>query len=629
MKFNNILKLQQGGEISAPWVGYTPFFQPQQESQQTTSASGRGKSEDAKTDSTQKQIKDIIGQLVGKGLTNEVNYFSQQIGDFFSDSQILDQPMSIGQYTSIVSKLNEIQNNKQLFDDAKKIALEKGTLSEAAITYDGNLYAQDRNGNMIIVNPLKYTENRDDYRVLTNSDLLTLRNNNPAFVFDKTISQTVAGSLSVNDINKEIDSAIKMIQKEDSSSDLYINKARANEFNSELQQLINSKLGTAPDNNLYKITTDVSTQRGHLNTALTRIWNKLPQHAKNTLIAQSAINEKGDPRRNALNSLADLLTYGTYHSEKQSIKDEGEVNSSGRKSSGSGAGLTEVTPFEIYAGAVKTKEYSVKIGTKYSLDTHANISPLVSPDKKLLNNNYISDIISEGGIGALVDPNGASLGTGEVLSDADLSKMLYTNDQVATAWLPYVKSKENGSKIVDIKALNDLEKADEEIQALNNPTEDQKKIIYDKHNVTHLVFKNKPTPQQLEYMTQFLIIPSYIPDSVADKTLAKSYLKELPKDTREDVQEIYNRVRSKGGNKDSRLSYFTPEKNLIFADESIYKASLFLPMSDDLIMRSIVGGNSPVIPKDRLEYENMINTQQSNDKPVVLNLSDIFDLNKK
>lgn len=121
-----------------------------------------------------------------------------------------------------------------------------------------------------------------------------------------------------------------MIQKEDSSSDLYINKARANEFNSQLQQLINTKLGTAPDDNLYKLTTEVSTQRGHLNTALLRIWNKLPQHAKNTLIAQSAINEDGDPRQNALNSLADLLTYGTYHSEKQSIKDEGTLDKSGK-----------------------------------------------------------------------------------------------------------------------------------------------------------------------------------------------------------------------------------------------------------------------------------------------------------
>lgn len=625
MRFK-IPKLQQGGEISAPWVGYTPFFQPQQTESTSATANASAKSGDTKIDATQKQIQDAIGQLAGKGLTNEVNYFAQQVGDLFADSQMMGQPMSLRQYTNIVSKLNEIQNNKQMFDDAKKIALDKGTLSEAAITFDGNLYAQDMTGNMIVVNPLQYAENRDKYHLLTNNDLLTLRNNSSAFIFDKTLSQTVAGSLSINDINKEIDTAIKMIQKEDSSSDLYINKARANEFNSQLQQLINTKLGTAPDDNLYKLTTEVSTQRGHLNTALLRIWNKLPQHAKNTLIAQSAINEDGDPRQNALNSLADLLTYGTYHSEKQSIKDEGTLDKSGKKSSSSG-GLTELGPFEIYAGAAKTKDYSVRLGTKYSLQTRANISPLVGADKKLLNNNYMSDIITQGGLGALVDPNGASLGTGEVLSDVDLNKVLYSNDQVATAWLPYTINS-NGSKVVDLNALNRLEDADKEIKALNNPSENKKKEIYDKYNVGHLIVKDTPTAQQLNYMTQFMIIPSYIPESVVDKTSAKSFLEELPRETRKDVQELYNRVRASGSNKDTRTSSFIPDTSWIFPDEDIYKTSLFLPMSDDIIMRSIVGGNSPVISKDRLEYENMANNQNELDNPVQLDLSDRFGLNK-
>ena len=70
-----------------------------------------------------------------------------------------------------------------------------------------------------------------------------------------------------------------MIQKEDTSSDLYINKARANEFNKELQALIQNNLNTSPDNVLYKITSTTSTQRNHLNTALVRIWNKLSQQA--------------------------------------------------------------------------------------------------------------------------------------------------------------------------------------------------------------------------------------------------------------------------------------------------------------------------------------------------------------
>lgn len=627
----NIQKLQQGGELSAPWVGYTPFFQ-QIGADPTTSAQANAsaKGGDTKIDATQKQIQDVIGSMAGKGLNNEVNYFAQQVGDLFSDSQLTGQPMTLRQYTNLVARLNEIQNNKQMYDEARKIALDKGTLSEAAITFDGNLYAQDKSGKMVVVNPMDYAENKDQYHLLTNNDLLTLRNNSKAFLFDKTLSQTVAGSLSINDINKEIDTAIKMIQKEDTSSDLYINKARANEFNNELQKLINTKLGTAPDDNLYKMTTEVSTQRNHLNTALIRIWNKLPQHAKNTLTAQAAINESGNPRENALNALADLLTYGTYHSEKQSIKDEGALDGSGRKSSSGSAGLTELGPFEIYAGAAKTKDYTVGLGGKYSLSTKANISPLVGADKKLLNNNYMSDIISTGGLGALVDPNGASLGTRETLSDIDLSKILYSNDQVATAWMPFIRNA-NGSKVVDLDALNRLSLADEEIKQLNNPSEEAKKKIYDKHNVSHLILTGDlPTSQQLEFMTQFMVIPSYVPDSVVEKTSAESFLQALPKREREDVQELYAKVRASGSNKDTRTSSFAPDTTWIpfFPDEAIYKTSLFLPMSDDIIMRSIVGGNSPLVTKDRLEFMNMARNQSSLDNPTRLDLSDRFGLNK-
>lgn len=129
-------------------------------------------------------------------------------------------------------------------------------------------------------------------------------------------------------------------------------------------------------------------------------------------------------------------------------------------------------------------------------------------------------------------------------------------------------------------------------------------------------------------MTQFMIIPSYIPESVVDKTSAKNFLEELPRETRKDVQELYNRVRASGSNKDARTTSFVPDTSWIFPDEDIYKTSLFLPMSDDIIMRSIVGGNSPVISKDRLEYENMANNQNELDNPVQLDLSDRFGLNK-
>ena len=90
----NISKLQQGGEISAPWVGYSPFFQPVGQQSGQSSSSTKGSSKNVE-DSTLKQVEKVLGEMVGKGLTNEVNYFSQRVSNLLADSTLLGQPMSV------------------------------------------------------------------------------------------------------------------------------------------------------------------------------------------------------------------------------------------------------------------------------------------------------------------------------------------------------------------------------------------------------------------------------------------------------------------------------------------------------------------------------------------------------
>lgn len=619
-----ISKLQEGGNISAPYVGYTPFFQPTQQPE----ASSETISTTTKEDNTNKQLKDLIGSIAGKGLNNEVNYFADKISSLFMNAEMLGEPVTVRQYASIVAQLNTMQNNKAIYDEAKKEATSKGTLSEAAITYEGNFYAQDKYGQLKMITPEQYNSNKDKYKLLTNSDLLNLRNNSQAFIFDNTISQTIAGSLSMSDINKEIYEAISKIQKEDSSSDLYINKLKAQQFNDDLQAIVQNNLDTAPDNLLYKVTSETSTQRNHLNTALVRIWNNLSQHTKNTLIAQAAINEDGNPRQNAYKALADILTYGTYQKQSISIKDEGELDSSGKKGS-SGSSSTkssELGAFEIYAGDRKTKDYTIKLGTKYSLTTKANIAPLVDFEGKVLNENYLSDILTTGGLSALVNPEGATLGTDEVLNPMDFSKIIYGNDQIATAWLP-AKVGPNGVKIVDLDVLNRIQKADDEIKNLNNPSEEKKKEIYNKYEVLdyYMLDPKVPTAFQKEHMKQFMIIPSYIPEAVMDKIdIDKLGLNRLSNAEEEEVFDLYDRIKSKYTNKETRSSAYKPFEAWYWEDDDVYKTSVFIPLSDNIAIRQIAGGNAPTVPAYRFDFGVTQYNQENLDNPRKINTEDPF-----
>jgi hypothetical protein len=607
----NIKKFQEGGQL-APWVGYSPFFQPIGREEGTSAvANSSAKSGDTKIDNSQKQLKDIIGQMVGKGLTNEVNYFAEQVGNIFADTDLLGQPISVRQYTGLVSRLNEIQNNKQIFDQAKEHALSKGTLSEAAIDYSGNLFAQNSNGELVMITPDQYSEDREGYRILTNNDLLTLRNNSRAYIFDNSLSQTVAGSLNINDISKRIEDIVKSIGVEKQSSDYYFDKARATQLERGLQAIVSEKLNTAPDGT-FKLTEEVSTQRKNANLALNYIWNNLDQQSRNTLIARAAINNTGDPRKNAIESIKNILIFGTDHSYSQSLKDEAIEGKSGSGSGGSG-GMTDINPLMSYVSDPKNQKYTINVGNKYSFDAKASIRPLIGSKGEVLNENYLSDIITDGGLGSLVDISGASVGTGITLNPNDLSKVLYEGDRIAMTWLPYVTDPKTGSKVVDLNALKRLEDADNEISAIGpTVTEDQKLNIYRAHNVDHLILRNgEPAQSQLSYMHQFMVIPSLIPEEVAEETQLNKVTKRLSNDLEDKARDMYSRVRSNLENKLLRANGYVPPEYWLLSDDDIYKSSIFLPVQDELMSILFTGKTAPQTAKSNLGYENVIrNTNQ-------------------
>lgn len=607
----NIKKFQEGGQL-APWVGYSPFFQPIGREEGTSAvANSSAKSGDTKIDNSQKQLKDIIGQMVGKGLTNEVNYFAEQVGNIFADTDLLGQPISVRQYTGLVSRLNEIQNNKQIFDQAKEHALSKGTLSEAAIDYSGNLFAQNSNGELVMITPDQYSESREEYRVLTNNDLLTLRNNSKVYIFDNSLSQTVAGSLNINDISKRIEEIVKSIGVEKQSSDYYFDKARANQLEKGLQAIVSEKLNTAPDGT-FKLTEEVATQRKNANLALNYIWNNLDQQSRNTLIARAAINNTGDPRENAIESIKNILIFGTDHSYSQSLKDENIEGKSGNGSGGKG-GLTDINPLMSYVSDPKNQKYVVNVGDKYSFDAKASIRPLIGAKGEVLNESYLSDIITNGGLGSLVDISGASVGTGVTLNPNDLSKILYEGDRVAMTWLPYITDPKTGSKVVDLKALKRLEDADREISAIGpTVTEDQKLNIYRAHNVDHLILRGgEPAQSQLSYMHQFMVIPSLIPEEVAKETQLNSITKRLNNDLEDKARDMYARVRSNLENKMLRANGYIPPEYWLISNDDIYKSSIFLPVQDELMSILFTGKTAPQTAKSNLDYENVIrNTNQ-------------------
>ena len=275
--------------------------------------------------------------------------------------------------------------------------------------------------------------------------------------------------------------------------------------------------------------------------------------------------------------------------------------------------MTDINPLMSYVSDPKNQKYTINVGNKYSFDAKASIRPLIGSKGEVLNENYLSDIITDGGLGSLVDISGASVGTGITLNPNDLSKVLYEGDRIAMTWLPYVTDPKTGSKVVDLNALKRLEDADNEISAIGpTVTEDQKLNIYRAHNVDHLILRSgEPAQSQLSYMHQFMVIPSLIPEEVAKETQLNKVTKRLSNDLEDKARDMYSRVRSNLENKLLRANGYVPPEYWLLSDDDIYKSSIFLPVQDELMSILFTGKTAPQTAKSNLGYENVIrNTNQ-------------------
>ena len=206
-----IPKMQSGGGMP-PFTYYTPVTVADTsgvaESQETEKASS--------TDSTKGQItdKDLL-EMVGKidGLPNDMNDLVTSLSRFYQMDNLfsrgrVDTSQLSGRYLSALRKLKIANFNKKEYDKAYEKVNQQGGLSEIAITDNGRVVVQDKDGGIQQISSQEYLNNRDQYRALTNSNLLYLRAHSPEFSFSNEILSVVENGIGIPTITKIIEDAI-------------------------------------------------------------------------------------------------------------------------------------------------------------------------------------------------------------------------------------------------------------------------------------------------------------------------------------------------------------------------------------------------------------------------------------
>lgn len=336
------IKYQSGG------IYYTPFISQPSQTQQVQS-----KSSNSEDKGKQLIEKEIISVLKENGLQNDVDYFLNAANSFlvsnsgFSDSirnMGQSREYNIGELIKLQSYANRVKHNKEMFTLAKNQVTKEGAGSEVALTDSGEMYVLDGEGKLNIISAKAYAENQEDYRVLTNSELMSLRANSKSLTYNDTILENLQNTVGIKSIVEYVNKTINEFgtRKRSGSSQSYVEKNK-----STIEKGIEQLLGYGPEG-MYKLTNSTkSEQQGYdesskdreeqLFTAVNYLYSTLPTNMKNVLKAHTAA-EGGNPNsaKDVLSLLTNAIQFNTNHSIDTDTKVDYDSTAS-KASGGSGS----------------------------------------------------------------------------------------------------------------------------------------------------------------------------------------------------------------------------------------------------------------------------------------------------
>lgn len=284
-----IPKFQGGGGFESLFTTYVPVQAPQQTRSVQTSQSERSSRQDSDDDKGKFTEKDFFSMLKDiDGLPNEMQSIVSNLIDTLSINKLTGielQDLSIT-YLQSLSKIRQAAGNKKQYDDAQKRAIENGSMAEPAITIDGRLIVQDKDGSIQKVSLNDFINNKDQYEtVLTVSNLLNLRAFSPSFINDFSVFDTVNNSIGYQSFQKLVKEAVHTLGSTQVSREgIFSNEGQASKGLALLQTLKEQdqiQPGTSiTSEGLYKYKIIDKNQKRQIDQLTSYISALLPENAK-------------------------------------------------------------------------------------------------------------------------------------------------------------------------------------------------------------------------------------------------------------------------------------------------------------------------------------------------------------
>lgn len=448
---------QSGGVVS-----YTPFIP--NSGTASTSSSGSTEKQDKITGTLQKEIVDVLKE---NGIQSDVDTFLSQANAFLNKSQHLSSMSLFGgssddysmtDLIQVLSMANRVKQNKAYYDTAADRLKEQDAWNEVAVSTDGKIYVYSEEG-LRTVSADEFHKNRDKYQVLTNSQVLGLREQDSNMAFNTNVLRDMSGALGLKTITTQL---MDTVSKFGTMSRTEYTKNTGDAISQSAWDGMQILLGEGPQG-YYKATT--KSEKENVQSALRYLWSSLGTDGQARLRAETAANGL-DPSRNQYDLLLQTIEHHTDFEQSVDFdKTSTEYDPDGNgKGSTSGDALTEGTlAMEVARGNLtETTAYmspvAQRVSDKAMMAFKAwNAGQLQDKQGDILHANNLQDLIPKITQAKSADTSTVVFGN-QLLTNEQIASVVWDGNSLATR-VALPRKFVNGKQVPNfdlMKQLNEL-----------------------------------------------------------------------------------------------------------------------------------------------------------------------------
>ena len=467
-------KLQRGGSFDSFFAIYEPIQYQEQREQarqtQPTQSSEKGKL-------TEKDLFDMIKDI--NGLPSDMQGIVSNLMTTFQFANLTgtDPENLANLYLQNLYQIRVAGQNMKEYESAIENAGNNGALAEPAISLDGRIMIQKDDGSIGAIDVETYNNNRDQYKVLTVSNLAHMRKYDPWLANNQDIVDIINNGVGYELFQKLLDSAVSSLGSTEYTRNGLISTDKAQQGLTLLQSLSQDDriqaLGSITAKGLYEYKIIDKNQLSQINTLTNYLATVLPDRIKTWITLKSGDSNKTKATKDII---FQYLISGNDISHTFDINYKGNPESSESSSSSKDEkgieSINQNIAVKWLSGLGVQNLFTVNSGTPYSIRVLANTMPLTDRSNNYLGSNSTLQQATQGEYSSILDFSNVSMG-GNRIDRTNLDKVILLDGKISSIDFPsYVK---DGvvMPILSKEVIAAKEAADKEIENLginlNNP----------------------------------------------------------------------------------------------------------------------------------------------------------------